>query len=165
MTYAKTLALSLRAYPRLYVDERDLLESLFFVDGNGYHWVGGELVDVAGRTSKQILVSVERQRKANNAERKRLMTNLPEFISKDPAVERRKEIAWREEYGSVRNLYPLSESSHISRLPDDIKPDWLEAAMRAVLLATLTMKPTPSNRKWLRRATKRIRQLQEAMTS
>lgn len=45
-TYAETKRVMMDAYPTLFVDEADVLHHLFFVNGNGYEWVEGELVDV-----------------------------------------------------------------------------------------------------------------------
>lgn len=43
-SYADTMRVMVFAYPSLFADEYDVLHHLFFVNGNGYEWEGGELV-------------------------------------------------------------------------------------------------------------------------
>ncbi len=43
-SYARTLEVLLSAHPGLFVDEADVLSCLFFENGTGFEWEGGELI-------------------------------------------------------------------------------------------------------------------------
>lgn len=46
MTYSDTVKNCIAGYPKLFETEGDVLHHLFFVNGNGYEWVNGELIDL-----------------------------------------------------------------------------------------------------------------------
>lgn len=61
-TYAETKQYLLDAYPSLFVDETDVLHHLFFVNGNGYEWHDGQLIDVCDPNEDLDTVRVRDQR-------------------------------------------------------------------------------------------------------
>jgi hypothetical protein len=60
-TLCKTL---MDAYPTLFINEDDVLRHLFFVIGNGYEWVDGELVDVRmGHATPEEMIRTARSQR------------------------------------------------------------------------------------------------------
>jgi hypothetical protein len=151
------------AYPSLFTDEEDVLEHLFFVNGNGFEWKNGELVErYEEPTPAQMLRKARRDDRATYknqiASYKRcgldtahLRRELYDRLHKSPAVLRKQEVArrfemveqgwsgdsgWRIENGTlVRPIYPLCEYAKILHVPADVKPDWLAAARKAYEMA------------------------------
>lgn len=96
--------------------------------------------------------------------------------SDDPEVERAKEIKnrlrWIETNPSKsswfllpdgrigRELYPLCQYADILHTPDDVKPDWLIAAVKALTVVRSDLfRRTPSDEEWLNKAEKIIKRL------
>lgn len=114
-TYKATLKASMKAYPRLFLNELDFMGHAFFVLGNGLRWENGQLTE--GRSLKEMITEAERNRehtkKQKLAEKERLLkiqdTMDPEefeFLMHDCSHEydagtieenRKKEIEFREE--------------------------------------------------------------------
>jgi hypothetical protein len=160
MKYADTLRVMLDCYPSLFVDEADVLHHLFFVNGNGYDWEGGELVardddgvaaDEAirrkrARTLRELRTALDRLGASETFYRTEIARHEagPE-VEREAERENRRHMIERGRAGDVyfhlpdgrigRKLYPLWEKSDILLVPFDVKPDWLEAAERAVALA------------------------------
>ena len=144
-TYKETLEWSYKLYPRQNVDELDVLNQLFFVLGNGYRWVDGELVDKYSGSFEKQYEKVKAQRALHNEGIKKLDIILHDdlFESEDYKLEQNKQRAERTEYrlrdgrdpNGPSNIYPIYDLSEIMNLPDDIKPDWLEAAKKAIQYA------------------------------
>jgi hypothetical protein len=145
MTYEQTLKRCMELYPSLFIDENSVLHHLFFVNGNGYEWENGQLVDVfpeykahipyAERVAAAKAEYEENERK-HDAEYKELLRRLRQTI------------------------YPLSQFSHAVTIPDDVQPDWLEAAQKAMDYA-LTLEKNKGDMKWLVVAHKRIESLRK----
>lgn len=147
------------AYPTLFVDEDDVLDHLFFVNGNGFKWVDGELTDGDDTPEKVVQRSRENNQQRYEAEVERnrregcdtsyMEQLLYDDLHKTPACIRRREKKTRIdqarryglEYGVIRNgivirsLYPLCEYAKILHVPADVKPDWLAAARKAYEMA------------------------------
>jgi len=151
------------ACPSLFTDEDDVLEHLFFVNGNGYEWAEGELQEKNGnRTAKQMVresrknVCAFYRSEIANYKKRGLDTTwvrgqLHDWLHKSPAALRRMEVAHRFElveggWGSldgrsiengilIRFLYPLCEYAKILHVPANVKPDWLAAARKAYEMA------------------------------
>ena len=103
-------------YPDLFQTREEILNQLFCVIGNGYHWEDGELVDVCSEPDridlKYDLVDGKAYQRTPPTEVYTFLFN--EYTAKKPRSER-----W----------YPISANySAICNLPPDIKPDWLELA-------------------------------------
>lgn len=60
-TYAKTREFCMQVYPSLFPYEVDFLHHLFFVNGNGYDWFEGELVERGGRLSTARVLKIRKQ--------------------------------------------------------------------------------------------------------
>ncbi len=99
MNYADTLADCLKNYPIVFGDEYDVLEHLFFVNGNGYEWNDGCLIDPYPEPSLVAQLGLE-------------------FVADAREVPHR--------------IYRICKYAKILSLPDDIQPDWLAAAERAI---------------------------------
>lgn len=100
MNLEDTIIQALQYYPLIFKTRIDVLHHLFYVNGNGYGWRDGELVDVCdsfkGRKQK---------------------------ISDHEAVRRSKEC-----FFAFGVQYPLSEYSKINTMPSNVKPDWKKGA-------------------------------------
>lgn len=139
----------LLTYPSLFVSTWDVYHHWFCVNGNGYEWVKGQLVDICGgkecKTVEQALEKVQRRYTKQTEEQKEFLAKFkdePKIYNKLKAI-----------YGNdletysdrVRNwkqisetlgeptrengkIYPLCEYAKILNIPEDIKPDWKQAA-------------------------------------
>lgn len=162
-SYELTLKAALEAYPSLFLDEKDVIHQLFFVNGNGLSWEDGELTD-----GKPIETAVERARASSRDFYQQSLEHAREadiefyadywreklehldeenFAEK----EREREDARRRGYladgegtdcwfvlldnSLGRVMYPLCQFAKILHVPDDVKPDWLAAAKKAIELA------------------------------
>lgn len=161
--YTQTKKYLMDAYPSLFVDEADVLHHLFFVNGNGYEWVEGQLVDVcspeqdldATRAQDKRRLEWEAKMAAAKGSDTRFYEQQLALIAKSPAAQRRAERQYRirrctqrrppgsrirdchylDEGGKLRRyLYPLCEYADILHVPDDVKSDWLKAAEKALSL-------------------------------
>lgn len=156
--YRDTLVDCLRHWPTLYLNEDDVLLTLFFHIGTGYEWVNG-----------CIVYDLEDE-------------GIPE--REDPHAERLKDREWREycvamprtKYSHKPCWFKIStggvghymtalfgQYSHILHLPDDIQPDWLVAAKRALNMArSKRVRTTKAQKVLLRSVAFRIKELQDA---
>jgi hypothetical protein len=93
--------------------------------------------------------------------------NRPEKVPTTPAEIRKAEQARRLWYakempgdcyflrkdGSVgRRLHPMCQYADILHVPEDVKPDWLAAACKAVMVLRTEFKCTKEDLKWLKKA-------------
>lgn len=182
------------AYPSLFVDEADVLHHLFFVNGNGYEWVDGQLVDVcsssqdldATRVQDKRRLKWEAKKAAAEGRDTRFYEQQLALIAKSPAAQRRaerqhrirrctqrrppgsriRECHYLDEQGRLKHyLYPLCEYADILHVPDDVKLDWFKAAQKALTLIggplVHRLGETQSNKKYLRQAQKRLKEIEE----
>ena len=115
--------------PMIFPNENELLRHLFFVIGNGFRWIDGELVDICDRRPLGVRV-------AESEKSGRLYHSGSKRKSK--------------------TIYPLCEYARIANLPDNIKTDWLLAAKKALRFSR-SLKKTKSDRRYLREASRRVR--------
>lgn len=112
-------------YPMLFKSRSDVLHHLFYVIGNGYEWFNGELVDKFPDLQKNDDHCI------NNDENHPLLGDIHRQWNQEARLirseidERVKLLAPLSGSG---NRYPASDVAFIHHLPDDIKPDWAEAA-------------------------------------
>jgi hypothetical protein len=194
MNYRDTKVAMLAAYPRLFLDEAEVLHHLFFVNGNGYHWENGELTDGSTSIAEVVQQAREDHRRHCRDEilwaeghadghslvdrtRRHWQNVLAHMNEKRyESNERRRERKYRlwcvknmgdmakdcwflRKDGSIgRVMYPLCQYADILHIPDDVKPDWLKAAVKAMEVAE-TLKTTKADRAWLRTARAQIKQL------
>jgi len=138
-SYAETKDRLMKYYPELFPTEKHVLFHLFFVAGTGYHWQNGELVSVY---QEDVELVFARRKEATQE----LVSLCREALGEVAAAEVIKIL--NEPNGPEKGMYPLWEGSHIVQLPDDIKPDWFEAATKAVVFAD-TLETTKNDRDWL----------------
>lgn len=158
MTYAAYLDSVMTCWPSLHLDEFDVLHQTFFVLGNGLWWVDGELTD--GHTHEE--------RYASALALDRRYSEFPGIESPEQArAEVRFERLHSDHYwpmpdgGFGEPLYPQCSLCKIAQLPDDIKPDWLDAAKRALAWARSDRCLfAESDRPFLEAAEDRVRKLE-----
>lgn len=121
-------------FPNLYHSRATVLHHMFYLIGNGYEWQDGELVyPYADARKDEDAYSTFRHESS-------LRGNNDPILSE---VYERSRRQWNTEVDEIRNridelvtdmtfppehLYPKSEYAYAYNLPDDIKPDWAEAA-------------------------------------
>lgn len=110
-TVEDTMRDCLEHWPTLYRTRADVIDGLLFVIGNGYEWLDGAL-----------------QCEEPEAHLRPKPTYSPEvealLAEADADTTER----------MPHELYPVSESSRISRVPDDVRPDWLALCREAAAL-------------------------------
>ena len=184
MTVKGTVRENLLNYPLLFKNALDVYDQLFCVIGNGYKWKDGELVSTslnkvvktkAGAVFYQIknLITDRMQWKALrlvgpvNATRaimrrwrmsvSRILDidkNIADFSIKDD-----EEMA--KHFKDYRfSFYPLFSSSQICNLPDDIKPDWLDAAKRMYGIMAANPDAMDGGEEWLPVIKERIEEIE-----
>jgi hypothetical protein len=146
MKLEDTIAKSLHDYPSLYKDTTweksrlKVLDHLFLVNGNGYEWYDGYLVDKHDNTSsKKKLPKYGKQKYTWRPDDSWFSTKLyrdynwsPEILEVIKNDEKFKDLAFIEEAsGYTAKPYPVSEYSAICTAPDNIRPDWLAGAIEA----------------------------------
>lgn len=149
-SYAETVARMMRQYPTLFPTEAHALHHLFIVNGNGYDWIEGQLVDLFARSDEEV--RAERCRRE-----KRLLHGVSEHLRAQIKA------AWAKPAAPIIRLYPLCKYADLCTLPDDIHPDWLAAAKRALAWAW-TRERTESDTHWLLKAKARIEALEQRKT-
>jgi len=195
-SYADTRDMLLMTYPTLYIDETDVLHSLFFLAGTGFKWEDGELVswvpsfeEEAGIAKRSQRVHVERMIQCEEIlekiapgtsmlgywqdrladiltgdqetyaakERERERDNRYEVIDSDRGNDCWFLLNDGETIGRVMSPR-INEWVNILRIPEDVKPDWLEAAQRALEWAqSPACRTTAEDQKWLRKAAELLR--------
>ena len=186
-SYKETLEATMIAYPRLFLTEADYLCQAFFTIGNGLRWIDGELSD--GRPLEVMIEEARKNREYTNKIYSDTFESLREDGEEIPEIEvyetgnveidQAKELKSREAFieegfddgwyknedGTLgRPIYPISQFSKIMNLPDDIKPDWLEAAEKTVALCyTPVFKLTENDWKCIKEVVEpRIKELKNA---
>lgn len=119
MDYERTYKASRLCYPELFSNENSFLHYIFFVIGTGYEWREGQIVSRKKTSAEDAAIKIVDA--ASWSEFK-----LP-FEIQDEEISPRLKDVWT----SIHNWYPLSvKHSLILNIPDDVKPDWLDAAIR-----------------------------------
>lgn len=113
------IAKMIREYPLLYESRYHALNYLFVINGGSYEWQGGILVDPypnerEGMTKKEILADYSFWMD------KQLLGYR---------IDHADEIAVSREVPEGFQWYPLCEHANIMNIPDDIHPDYLDAAL------------------------------------
>jgi hypothetical protein len=159
----------MRQYPCLFPDEHHVLHQLFFVNGNGWYWIEGELIDPWERPDEELFAdhAVYHLRLLADYDMEEYTAFKGVVDSLGPAEAGRMLADLGREDGKKNPLdwdnygiYPLCEYAKIANLPDDIKPDWLQAARRALDWAR-TVKTTESDKQWLEKAEMRLFELKQ----
>lgn len=175
MNYNTTKIQNLLLWPTIYPTEHHLLHHLFFVNGNGYYWQDGELVsrDIDGDSprrelsTKELMAEYHARRAKRQAHWAAVYDDMypEEHIKKMRALNM--EVPKRRDFikeactptNTPIKLYPLSDYSLISRIPGNVKPDWLKAAKQAIALAR-TWEHTPLDLHWLKKFEERLEEIE-----
>lgn len=143
MTVKETLKSDLMKYPSIHKNKWDVYHQWFIVNGNEMEWENGELVDMYSNKPITIEESIIKHVDFY------ITSNVDEILSDknkdflqitlEGKIERLKKdilnsFKWEERMSiftcdDIEHFYPLSEYSKILNIPDDIKPDWKEAAI------------------------------------
>lgn len=134
-TVADTLKYCLMTYPSLFPNKWEVYHHWFIVNGNGLSWVNGQLVDPSHVETPSTIEDAVNIRFKKLLERDSLLEYALRFTIEYAQKDIIRIINWESAAQvfepSTRNnneFYGLSEYSRILRLPDNIQPDWLEAA-------------------------------------
>lgn len=143
MNLQETIEDCIRWYPSLFDTRTSVLNHLFFVNGNGYDWIDGELVDIYEdentRTEEDAVWANGWERYKEGMEEFIAEPVLANFFDNLKVFYKEKE----EKYRKIRNeykeraskdyteekftrWYPVCKYAGIVTFPDDIKPDWAE---------------------------------------
>jgi len=139
-SYQDTIDRMMRLYPDLFPTELHCLDQLFLVIGNGYYWEDGQLVNRFERTDDEVIS----ERELFDQEMAQSRAELVEALEKmnDQVMADRILSIMEELHAPARLcLYTICrEYSKVFRVPDDVEPDWLAAAYKAIGMV-LTAKP------------------------
>lgn len=125
-------------YPSLFRTLADVYNHLFFVVGNGYDWLDGALVEMVQDPAERS-VAVDPMLVYENwphdaQQRVQQILRGEKDLPKGPVPDD----------GAPRPFYPLSDYSLITHVPDNVRPDWLDAAYEAAW--TYHARASPYNR-------------------
>ena len=129
-----TIINAIMKHPLLYKDtnfeysKQKVLNQLFFVNGNGYEWVDGQLTD----GEELVYNSIPKDSFNTTMVEEPKDDDFMRGIYKELNINSNK--IKLESYGAL-TIYPICEYAKILHLPDDIEPDWLFGAIEALLLA------------------------------
>lgn len=161
--YRDTLVDALRHWPTLYLNEDDVLLNLFFHIGTGHYWVNGcimyDLVAPEDGDDEHVERKDPHAARLNDREWRETCVNMPRNkYNRRPCWIRTKT------GGIGHNLTEMfGQYSNILQLPDDIQPDWLVAAKRALNMArSYRVRTTKAQKALLRQVAFRIKELQDA---
>jgi len=148
MTYEETKRVMMASFPSLFVNEIDVLSQLFFVNGNGFDWEHGELVDSGAQ--KELLSDAEIKAAVEKELERR------QFYLDNPILNRDGFYFLLADGTIGKQLYPLCQYADILGVPFDAKPDWVAAAKRAIEVAPTHFRCTDRDTRWLAIAAKRL---------
>lgn len=151
MNLDKTILTSILYYPTISPTREAILSNLFFTVGNGYHWVDGELIcdedsGLEGVDPVQNQIEWARSCAENyglDVERhieRWLSKVVPIIETADDRVRAGFEHKFQRPFEDIEypmdssHIYQICNYSHIHRVPDDVKDDWLLGALEAIEL-------------------------------
>lgn len=130
MTVDEVVRRSILHYPTLFKNRTDVLHHLFYVIGNGWEWQNGELVDTCGAYEENPLRNIQHDEDdpfLGDLNRKRNIENRHIMDTLDERVHDLSDLSANSLDGR-KHWYPDSNYAHIHHIPEDVKPDWAEAA-------------------------------------
>ncbi len=127
----------MKDWPEMYATEEHLIDEVFFVIGNGFDWLDGQVVSLSPDSVDTEATIRDQVEKRMGLKREKefweKMNPMLKQLGVDP-VEWRKE-ADQEFVKAPRVFYPVSlDYSLVSTVPDDVLPDWLAWAYKAAKL-------------------------------
>jgi hypothetical protein len=132
-------------YPSLFKTRTDVIDQLFFVVG-GYSWLDGAIINT---TPEDYIESQRRkERDKTDPNKIKMMALFREILNRESTPEEHKEELRRilheddepkfrplPDDGGPRRFYPVSKNySNITRVPDEVRPDWLAVTYEAAIL-------------------------------
>lgn len=157
MSVQEKLKHCLIMYPTIFENRWDVFHHWFIVNGNGYDWVNGQLVDFMDLDCHvEIENGIRKIDEQESLDEKRDLSELERFAVKVRDVDegkwgevlRKSRIERNEKHRNmVRNweqrskdftctrtkgrnlIYPICEFAQIMNIPDNIQPDWKEAVL------------------------------------
>lgn len=131
MTVQETLQNSLILYPSVNKNKFDVYNHLFLTNGNGYNWIDGELV-VIGNTNRPVTIEDGIESAFDFHMSDERLINCSLIFSRDYLKKQILSIINWEERSKIfvcdREEVTICQYSKILHIPNDVKPDWLEAA-------------------------------------
>jgi len=129
MTVKESLKNSLLLYPSIHQNKWAVYHHWFAINGNGYEWKNGELVDMYDNNSITMLQAINKHIKYRTKDmfknRFLFLYNISTLVYDIvTTLKLKKRIS---DFTQTEELYPLCEYAKILNIPNDIKPDWLEA--------------------------------------
>ena len=140
-------------YPTLYQDRAQCLNQLFCVNGNGYEWIKGQLVDEYQdhryKRDKEVDIALQEGFDIlidsivyNNSD---TSLSIPQYVQRSLLEKYRQQRAlanldkiiqpgFHQFIQAGYEFYPLCEYAKIMNLPTDIKQDWLDGAKETLQL-------------------------------
>lgn len=153
MTLKNTIKKMLLEYPTLYQDRAQCLNQLFCVNGNGYEWIKGQLVDEYQdhryKRDKEVDIALQEGFDIlidsivyNNSD---TSLSIPQYVQRSLLEKYRQQRAlanldkiiqpgFHQFIQAGYEFYPLCEYAKIMNLPTDIKQDWLDGAKETLQL-------------------------------
>lgn len=133
MSPEETIRYAIRNFPTLFHDtgRAGVLHHLFFVNGNGYDWVNGELVDPYDNEE------YERPRRPIE-DAPEILRDIYETVEREIAAIRQEVRENLDEYCAMmvwpapHRVYPLCQYADVLNIPDDVTADWKAAAVEAL---------------------------------
>ena len=167
MKVVDTIRSCISNYPSIFPHRAQVLEHLFFTNGNGYEWVEGELVDSCPVSPGHSPFWDENPPKDSSSP---LMWEIKVKTAQEQNAKSRVTLSELDQRCQpsdewvLEKVYPICKYAKIMNIPEEIKPDWLEAAKEAIALAqgvpTYENYPADYNQKWLDKAREKISQLE-----
>lgn len=152
-TVEDTLRDMLLRHPDLFRNKAHALNQLFCVNGNGYDWIDGALQDVCSVIPEDgydyaTLVAAhnaeaEKWNLSLAADEARYNFKYEHSIYRRLAPTTEAELQTRLADMTIEYVYSLYDRSDLCCVPDDVRQDWLEAALETVNMI-LGLNPTAS---------------------
>lgn len=169
LVYDQMLSENQQLYPRLFPTEDEFLHHVFFVNGNGFVWRDGEIVEDFGNArsfEERLAESRANEQKHRQEWNAQTAHDIVEFRALGGPDIDAFVADWieRHDYDKVfkanrcTKLYPMCQYATILHIPDDVRIDWLDAAERALYLS-LRLKRTKKDISWLKIARQRVNQI------
>lgn len=163
MNYRRTVESLMTDYARSYPTENEALMHLFFTCGNGYKWRNGQLVS---ETTKKERERWKEERRLTRIEA--LGYEPPEETVEQQRRSYYDNLSWLHSRGctGIKKLpdgrfavhRTFSQYDKIQSIPGNVKPDWLEAAKKAIAHAESDLVTLDEyDKELLERAKKKVR--------
>ena len=148
MKFEQTIEIMQTMYPSLFYHKCNALDHLFFVNGNGYDWINGELVceeDKQYDNKKDYMLdsvihylSLQITVQLSYTNRKKAEEFVKDYIYPNLSVAGKLNIIHAYDKDTV---YPICQYAAIACIPDNIQPNWAQGAYEAIIWARTICTP------------------------